>query len=173
MSMSPIMTPMEETTWKSIPGYDGYLVSADGRVWGNYRNREMQLRPNWAGYMQVGLYAPDGTVIKHLVHRLVLLAFVGPCPDGMEACHANGLRADNRIENLRWDTKQANMVDQRRHGTLVKGQRQGSSKLTDDQAREVKRRLGEGESQRSIATEYGITQAAVSLIATGKNWAWL
>lgn len=45
------------------------------------------------------------------VHRLVLEAFVGPCPPGMEACHWNGIPGDNRLHNLRWDTPSANNAD--------------------------------------------------------------
>lgn len=50
------------------------------------------------------------------IYRLVLEAFVGPCPAGMEACHTNGDSSDDRLANLRWDTKSANAVDQIRHG---------------------------------------------------------
>lgn len=162
------------TEWKPIPGYEsGYQISADGRVWGVYRDREMRPRKSWAGYMRLSLYAADGAVKTHSVHRLVLLAFVGPCPPGMEACHINGVRDDNRLANLRWDGKRENMLDQRRHGTLAKGERQGNSKLDEGKVRDIKKRLASGESQRPIAEEYGITQAAVSLIARGKNWAWV
>ncbi len=50
-------------------------------------------------------------------HRAVLLAFVGPCPEGMEACHNNGDPLDNRVENLRWDTRSNNTLDKVAHGT--------------------------------------------------------
>jgi hypothetical protein len=50
------------------------------------------------------------------VHRLVLETFVGPCPDGMECCHNNGDPADNRLENLRWDTLSSNAYDRVEHG---------------------------------------------------------
>lgn len=43
---------------------------------------------------------------------------MGPCPDGMEACHNNGDQLDNRIENLRWDTHSANIYDQVAHGNI-------------------------------------------------------
>lgn len=55
------------------------------------------------------------------VHRLVLEAFVGQCPDGMECCHNNGIANDNRIENLRWDTHENNNKDRKRHGTYKTG----------------------------------------------------
>lgn len=50
------------------------------------------------------------------VHQLVLEAFVGPRPEGMEACHWNDVCTDNRLENLRWDTTSANRHDQVRNG---------------------------------------------------------
>lgn len=52
-----------------------------------------------------------------LVHRLVLAAFVGPCPSGMEGCHNDGNPLNNSVDNLRWDTHRNNEADKRRHGT--------------------------------------------------------
>jgi hypothetical protein len=51
------------------------------------------------------------------VARLVLEAFVGPAPDGMECCHNDGDSQNNQLTNLRWDTKSANAQDVLRHGT--------------------------------------------------------
>lgn len=50
------------------------------------------------------------------VHVLVLEAFVGPRPDGLQGCHWNDIKTDNRLENLRWDTASANMHDKVRNG---------------------------------------------------------
>lgn len=60
----------------------------------------------------------DGRQIRStkLVHRVMLEAFVGPCPSGMVACHANDVPTDNRLENLRWDTYSANRNDSVRNG---------------------------------------------------------
>jgi hypothetical protein len=58
----------------------------------------------------------DGTPCRFKVARLVLEAFVGLCPAGMEACHFNDDPADNRLENLRWDTHSNNHYDLVRNG---------------------------------------------------------
>ncbi len=58
-----------------------------------------------------------GKVEMKLVHRLVLETFVGPCPDKQECCHNNGNSLDNRISNLRWDTRKANVKDACVHGS--------------------------------------------------------
>lgn len=55
------------------------------------------------------------------VGALVLEAFVGPRPDGMECCHINGDGLDNRVENLRWDTHSENVLDTMRQGTHFAG----------------------------------------------------
>lgn len=68
------------------------------------------------GYWRVGL-TRNGKSVKKLVHRLVLEAFTGPCPDGMEGCHNDGDRANSRLVNLRWDDRSGNNLDKREHGT--------------------------------------------------------
>src|SRR5262249_4354731 len=58
---------------------------------------------------------------EQYVHRLVLEAFVGPCPPGMEARHVNGIKTDNRLVNLQWGTHRQNMRDKATHkmGTSI------------------------------------------------------
>ena len=114
--------------WKPIPGYEGlYSVSDQGRVRAEakvtLRNGIVQPRkqrmlspvPLPSGHLKVRL-TRDGHVKAFLVHRLVLLAFVGPCPEGMEGCHLDDDPKNNRLSNLRWDTRSANMHDRVRNG---------------------------------------------------------
>jgi formylmethanofuran dehydrogenase subunit E len=100
-------------TWMLIPGYEGlYEVSDLGRVYGFRSKKILKGTPNRDGYPRVELRNENSQVQRHLfVHRLVLLAFVGEPPEGMEACHNNGDPSDNRLENLRWDTHSENMID--------------------------------------------------------------
>ncbi|WP_374243086.1 NUMOD4 motif-containing HNH endonuclease [Mycobacterium sp. CnD-18-1] len=119
---------MESTLeeWKPVVGYEGlYEVSSHGRIWSiprvarsgrKIRGRIRKLSSNPAGYAVV-ILSRDGRNNGFLVHRLVLEAFVGSCPAGMEACHFDGIKSNNHLANLRWDTKMANVTDAVRIGS--------------------------------------------------------
>ncbi len=95
-----------------IPGHEGYEVSDHGRV-RNARTLHV-LSPGRGKYLQVTL----GNRAKNkYVHHLVLMAFVGPRPDGMECLHRNSDNYDNRLENLHWGTSSENKHDVVRNGT--------------------------------------------------------
>ena len=106
--------------WLPVVGYEGfYEVSDRGRVkrvaggqGATPGLRRLTSNPN--GYLQVILSANNIRENKK-VSRMVLEAFVGPCPPGMEACHWNDIADDNRLENLRWDTHAANIADRTRN----------------------------------------------------------
>ena len=120
---------MSKEAWKPIPGYEGlYEVSDLGRVkslaktlphakYGSRRWPEKVLKAitNNSGHLYVRLWK-DKRQTKSYVHRLVLEAFVGPCPEGMEACHWDDDPTNNHIDNLRWGTRTNNMVDMVRNG---------------------------------------------------------
>lgn len=108
---------MSESTsaesWRPVAGYeDRYLVSDQGRVWSTRAGRCLRLSfHSGGGYLLACLSGRTRSV-----HRLVLEAFVGSCPEGMECCHGPGGPTDNRLVNLRWDTHQANLCE--RFGSL-------------------------------------------------------
>lgn len=124
--------------WLPVPGWEGlYEVSDMGRVRSLarpfvYNNGNRITRPGRVlrgrrmrrGHLRVALCGP-GRREDHLIHRLVLAAFVGPCPAGKEGCHNNGISDDNRLLNLRWDTRQANMQDAILHGVHVSTRTKG------------------------------------------------
>jgi hypothetical protein len=105
--------------------------------------------------------------MNRYVHALVLEAFVGPRPEGFDACHNNGNKTDNRLENLRWDTKSANSLDKRRHGTMLRGEKHPKNKLTEVQAREI---LASPEMGVALAAKYGVSECTVCEIRTGRKW---
>lgn len=121
---------MDSEHWLPVIGWEGfYSVSTRGRIRSEdrvvtldcgqarrYRGRILKqaIEPE-TGRRQVHLKRPDfGKTYR--VHRLVLEAFVGPCPAGMEACHWDDDPSNNQLSNLRWDTSTANKRDMARNG---------------------------------------------------------
>lgn len=121
-----------EEEWRPVVGFEGrYSVSNQGRVRSEARTvtrsdgktqfvRERIMKQNPSGpdrnYLFVVLHI-SGVPYSRKVHRLVLEAFVGPCPEGMEGCHGPNGTLDNRLVSLRWDTRSSNIRDQVESGT--------------------------------------------------------
>jgi hypothetical protein len=139
------------------------------------------------GYLRVSL--ADGTrTIGCRIHRLVLAAFVGPCPAGHEGSHINGQPADNRLENLRWETRAANMAQLRAHGTLAagdrhssrtrpesvrRGERHHSAKLTATAVAAIRDGAAAGQTHQALAERFGVSDSQVWRIVHGSGWAHL
>lgn len=115
--------------WLPVVGWEGwYQVSDHGHPRSidrtvqtsagprRYRGRPLRVGTNQNGYRFVVLSRPGETVTAQ-VHTLVLTAFVGPRPTGMQGCHGPTGQGDNHLGNLRWDTPSENNYDLVRHGT--------------------------------------------------------
>jgi hypothetical protein len=108
------------------------------------------------------------------ISREVLKAFVGPPPVGKnDACHNDGDRTNNHVDNLRWDSRQGNVADKKAHGTLIRGERLQQAKLTEAQVRSIDEALRQGATQASIGRAMGLPTKRIHQIATGRSWAWL
>jgi len=117
---------MSEERWLPVVGYEGlYEVSDQGHVrsvervdsYGRHRKtRVLKPNKNGSGHYQVRLYRNGRSESYSYVHRLVLEAFVGPCPEGMVGCHYDDVKEHNRLENLRWGTSSSNRFDAVRNG---------------------------------------------------------
>lgn len=109
----------------------------------------------------------DGVTKRFRVSVLILTVFVGPCPPGLECCHENGDEKDDRLDNLRWDTHSANLMDRRKHGTAPVGSKHFRAKLTEADVVEMRRI---GYPLRQHAEKYKISEALASMILRRKIW---
>jgi HNH endonuclease len=172
--------------FKDIPGCTGYCVGDDGSVWSSKprpRARDRTPRP-WrrlaltpeerSGHLQVSFNNDSGKRVYFRVHRLVLEAFKGPCPIGMEGCHdPDPDPSNNRIENLRWDTHEANNHDTVRHGRLCQGERNHLSKLMEIEVIEIRRLAGLKVIHEIIAARFGVSRQTVGDVVNRKTWRFL
>lgn len=162
--------------WRPVPGCEGhYEVSDLGGVRGlrskhGPRRRPRRVRPSpSAGYPAVSL-SKGGVVFSAHVHRLVLLAFVGPCPEGMETRHLDGTRLNAKLSNLQWGTRKRNAEDRVEHGTQARGANQGLSKLDDEGVASILSQLVAGEAAGAVARGHGVSEATVGDIRRGRTW---
>lgn len=181
------VTPPLNLRLLPVPGWPGYHVSEDGEVWSECRTgprrtsqnprlvnrpeppkvwRRLKTRVNWAGYVMFSVGRKTTGV-----HRLVLLAFIGPCPDGMEARHLDGNRSNNVLGNLKWGTKRENEDDKIAHGTVHVGERHPGVKLSEAEVREIRALYaGGGWTHKSLGSRFRVTESCVQRILKGRTW---
>lgn len=165
--------------WRPMAGFETlYAVSDRGDV---VSVATKAGRPRWRplasfdkrGYSAFKLHVKN---ISHhrYGHRLVWEAFVGLIPEGLEVNHKNGVRGDNRLENLELVTRSENMLHglrtMGRHFNPAKGSRHGCAKLSESDIPVIRTMLSGGRTQSQIAETFGVSKVAIGRIARGQNW---
>ena len=156
--------------WKDIKGYEGvYQISSEGRVKSLKRKvsckngsfRELQekiVQPLFTKNGYLNLIASKKQFRETLVvHHLVAKHFIGERPEGMYVDHIDRDRTNNRVENLRYVTAQESVINRK------------ITKLNGDMVKQIKEMMGH-KPQSEIAKLFGISQAMVSSINTGRRW---
>lgn len=92
---------------KKIKNYENYNIYIDGKVWSIKANKFIKANINSAGYLKVGLYNKNGRKFFNL-HRLIAENFIDNKLNKPQVNHINGIKTDNRIENLEWVTVSEN-----------------------------------------------------------------
>lgn len=163
--------------WKPVRGFEVfYEVSDFGRVRslprtttfkdGRVRSWSGQIltqHPCSGGYLFATLCVA-GKYYPRKVHKLVLEAFVGPCPKGMECRHfPDPDPTNNCLVNLSWASHDQNMSDRATHG---------STRLSLEKIVAIKNLKG-AKSQGAIAKQFGVHVGTVWMLHNGKGWKWV
>lgn len=169
--------------WKTLDDYPKYLVSNMGNVKSIRGNilrpfdRMKNKAPSYRGYQTVHLVGPKvkSRYENKTVHSLVMMAFVGPRPQGYVINHINGIKWDNRLDNLEYCTVSHNRKEDFIHGRQsLSGEKNTQAKLTERQVLEiVSLYKSGGHTFRSLAERFGIYYTGISNIMSGRCWGYL
>jgi hypothetical protein len=162
--------------YRPVVGFPGYQVGSDGTILSLHRLARYQLKPSQRSrkkrYLCVHL-CRGGRAFRRTVHSIVLEAFSGPCPEGMQCRHLDGNPLNNSIDNLRWGTPKENAADRVQHGTDLRGEKNGSAKLKNHHALTIRTLSKNGMRYVDIANRYGISVSNVGAIVTRKTFVYI
>lgn len=164
---------------KELGGFEGiYGIDKRGNVYSLPRNNgygsrlKLKIRkPKLVrGYLQIALSKGGKNIWRH-VHRLVAETFI-PNPNKLrQVNHINGIKTDNRVENLEWCSQSHNQTHARKLG-LQGGERSNTAKLTVAKVREIRASYPKLNS-RQLSEKYGIGQSTICKILKKEYWKWV
>jgi hypothetical protein len=159
---------------KDIKGYDGlYFCNLNGEFFSYAKKtrkgiRKMKtIKHNSAGYLSIDL-CKDGKVKKYLAHRLMAETFLDNPKNKEQVNHINGIKTDNRLENLEWSTRSENQ----KHSILIglrttNGEKNSQSKLTEQDVLYIRNSKEKGS---ILAKKFNISHPTICDIIKHRSW---
>ena len=171
--------------FRTIPDFPNYEASPLGNIRSKTRNIKTVLNGKEhiiyvKGQLMKGRMDVNGYIViqlrnnkkqhKTFIHRLVALAFIPNPENKPEVNHKNGIKHDNRLENLEWNTKKENGNHAALLGLTNKGEKNGRCKLNTEKVIQIRQLLQKGVPQLEIATIYNVSRTNISAIKVGDSW---
>jgi HNH endonuclease/NUMOD4 motif len=159
--------------WKPVRGYEKlYEVSSEGDVRGLKSGRVLIGDVHRkTGYRSVTICHGDGGQHSKLVHLLVADAFIGPCPEGYEVDHLDGVKLHNSMTNLEYVTRLENAQRAAARALYLRGSAVPGSKLTDDLVVALRGMYWSGEwSYSELSRAFGCARSTLRAIVERRWW---
>jgi hypothetical protein len=157
---------------RDIPGFSGYRITDDGRVWSRKSKKFLSPTFDGWGYSQFRIFAGGKGYTRH-AHVLVLLTYVGPRPNGMVCRHLDGNNHNNKVTNLKWGTLAENSADSKWHGRTWRpiGEKNPKAKLTRSQVIEIRAlRAATGMTLVAISKLYSVSFSTIGRVLDQTSW---
>jgi hypothetical protein len=129
----------------------------------------MSVVPTEDGYRKV-IFRVNKEQRCFLIHRLVMLAFRGPCPEGMVVNHLNFIRHDNNLSNLDYRTLEDNIRYSRRAGRYIKTKSYCGDRFTPKQIRYIRTAA---ETDHELAVKFKTKRSFINKIRNLKSYKWI
>jgi hypothetical protein len=171
--------------WKKVKGYEEiYLVSNLGNVKSidHYINNNQNTKSlkkgrvlkkfqSIKGYLQTSL-SKETKRFNTGIHRVVAIAFIPNPENKPQVNHINGIKTDNRVENLEWCTNKENQIHAVKNGLCNPnyGEKHHNSKLTNEDVKKVRVLFKTGISNTELSRKYNISAVAMSNILKNKTY---
>lgn len=176
----------EKETWFDIPGFgELYQITISGKVkkkpiktCENSQKRKDRKKVLPERLLKSSLtldyityqIRENGRLKRIGVHRLLAITFI-PNPQNLPVInHKNGVKSDNRLENLEWCSVSHNTAHAYAMGLSASGEKHLRSKITNADVAEIRRLYAEGSKQRDLAKQFGVVHGAISNIISGRTW---
>lgn len=175
--------------WKKIPNYSRYDASNLGEIrthdWkGSGVTKIMSPSKDAGGYLRTMLKRDDGVIHTIKVHRIIASTFIKNPNNKSSVNHKNGVKSDNRVENLEWCTHAENIKHAKEHGLRwkPKGEMNPSAKVTEDIVIKIRkewelkpkhpsgRPKKVGITRAELAKKYNVSEHIIKRIVTRKTW---
>lgn len=161
-----------------IPGFGGrYLITRSGEVVSTVYGKKKYLRQskNSGGYLSLSLSHLDGREVKAVVHRLVAEAFIENAKNLPQVNHINGIKTDNRVENLEWVTASENMKHASEMGlrerAKFKGEKHPNRILTTEEVLSIRIKYKPKEvTMKKLSNEFGVSIPTINDILKRRSW---
>lgn len=161
--------------FKEIPGFPDYEIDQWGNIWSLKKNKPVRKFGASANKLYPTANLKIGKNFYKLnVSRAILSAFVGTKDSTFHACHIDGNPVNTCLSNLMWGTAKENSDHKYTHGTVCFGEKSPVSKITDEQALQIRnefKKIGIWKTNaKQLAKKYGMKYRNILIIVYGKGW---